>query len=71
MEGKIWQNSTEKKLTLQDWTPMLSSKGFDRMIQDWIQVVEKGALANKTIDRNIATHQLAERIYQKIRDKIK
>lgn len=71
VEGKIWQNSTEQKLTLQDWTPMLSSKGFDRMIQDWIQVVEKGALASKTIDRNIATHQLAECIYQKIRDKIK
>lgn len=66
VEGKIWQNNTEQKLSLKDWTPMLTSKGFDHMIQDWISVVEKGKLATTTVDRNIASHQLAERIYQKI-----
>lgn len=66
VEGKIWQNNTEQKLSLKDWTPMLTSKGFDHMIQDWINVVEKGKLATATVDRNIASHQLAERIYQKI-----
>ncbi|MDD9155305.1 Gfo/Idh/MocA family oxidoreductase [Aliivibrio sp. S4TY2] len=71
VEGKIWHNSTEQKLSLKDWTPMLTSKGFENMIQDWISVVEKGKLATTTVDRNIASHQLAERIYQKILGKYK
>lgn len=71
VEGKIWHNSTEQKLCLKDWTPMLTSKGFDHMIQDWISVVEKGKLATTTVDRNIASHQLAECIYQKILGKYK
>jgi virulence factor len=71
VEGKIWHKNTEEKLNLKDWTPMLTSKGFDAMIKDWISVVEKGNVADTVIDRNIASHQLAERIYQKVRNQIK
>ncbi len=70
-EGKVWKNSSEQKLNLKDWTPMLASKGFDNMLKDWITVIEKGSMATHVIDRNIASHQLAERIYQKIRNQIK
>ncbi|MGR6859458.1 Gfo/Idh/MocA family protein [Aliivibrio salmonicida] len=70
-EGRVWKNSVEQKLSLKDWTPMLASKGFDHMLQDWIAVIEKGSVASSIIERNIASHQLAERIYQKIRNQIK
>ncbi|WCP69214.1 Gfo/Idh/MocA family oxidoreductase [Vibrio tubiashii] len=62
VEGRVWQQSQESKLVLKDWTPMLASKGFDCMIQDWLDIVKVGKLATETISRNIASHQLAEHL---------
>jgi virulence factor len=45
---------------------MLTSKGFTGMIDDWLTVVEKGKLAELVVERNLATHQLAELICHKI-----
>ncbi|MGY3572642.1 Gfo/Idh/MocA family protein [Vibrio paucivorans] len=66
MEGAHWHNSTEQKLSLKDWTPMLASKGFHAMLLDWFSVVESGKVAEHIIDRNIASHKLAEAICEKI-----
>ncbi len=71
VEGRQWKDSTEQKLVLKDWTPMLTSKGFEAMIKDWIRVVEKGKLSTATADRNLASHQLAEAVYQKIHSQLK
>ncbi|WP_423840942.1 Gfo/Idh/MocA family oxidoreductase [Vibrio mytili] len=66
VEGKLWQGNQEQKLSLKDWTPMLTSKGFHTMLLDWFKVIESGKMASNVIERNIATHQLAEAICNKI-----
>lgn len=45
---------------------MLTSKGFHGMLLDWFSVIESGKLGNTVVDRNIASHQLAEAICQQI-----
>ncbi len=65
-EGKLWHENQEQKLSLKDWTPMLSSKGFHDMLLDWIAVIESGKMANNIVERNIASHQLAEAICQQV-----
>lgn len=66
VEGKVSESSSETKIALKDWTPMLTSKGFEAMIHDWIGVVSAGKVSQSIIDRNIATHQLAEAVYEKV-----
>ena len=64
--GKCWQDNQESVIALPDWTPMLTSKGFTAMIEDWLSVVVSGKLAQSVVERNLASHQLAEAICQKI-----
>ncbi|EGR2797964.1 Gfo/Idh/MocA family oxidoreductase [Vibrio navarrensis] len=66
VQGTLWQQGQQNKLNLADWTPMLASKGFANMIEDWIGVIEQGRVPDAVIERNIASHQLAEAICQKI-----
>lgn len=65
-EGKHWYQGQERTLSLKDWTPMLTSKGFTAMIEDWIRVVNSGKLDSAIVTRNLSSHQLAEALYQKI-----
>ncbi|WP_367989251.1 Gfo/Idh/MocA family protein [Vibrio sp. NTOU-M3] len=64
--GCEWQQNTKRQLALKDWTPMLTSKGFDTMIHDWIRVVEQGKLAQSVMERNIASHRLAESVFERV-----
>lgn len=66
VSGKRWQDNQESVIALPDWTPMLTGKGFTPMIDDWLSVVENGKLEGAVVERNLATHQLAELICQKI-----
>lgn len=66
MSGHRWAENRHQTLTLKDWTPMLESKGFTHMIQDWLKVIEAGSLCPSVIERNIASHQLAEALCGKI-----
>lgn len=63
-QGKMWCNNQESRVALKDWTPMLASKGFEAMVKDWFQVAAKGKLASNIMERNLASHQLAEAICQ-------
>jgi len=65
-EGKKWQKNQQTVLRLKDWTSMLTSKGFTAMITDWLDVVAVGKLDLTIIKRNLASHQLAEALCQKI-----
>ncbi len=65
-EGKLWHENQEQKISLKDWTPMLSSKGFHNMLLDWFEVIESGKMASSIVERNIASHQLAEAICLRI-----
>ncbi|GAK82830.1 oxidoreductase Gfo/Idh/MocA family [Vibrio ponticus] len=60
----------EIKLVQKDWTPMLKGKGFYAMVEDWFNVVKANKLDSKVIARNLASHQLAELLYQKIRQEM-
>lgn len=62
VEGKLWQDNREQMLSLKDWTPMLASKGFHAMLLDWLDVIQSGKIASEVVQRNIASHQLAEAI---------
>lgn len=66
VSGTRWANNQQTSLSLKDWTPMLESKGFAHMIKDWISVVEKGSISTSVIERNLASHQLAEAVCNKI-----
>ncbi|MGP8305734.1 Gfo/Idh/MocA family protein [Vibrio sp. YIC-376] len=70
VEGKLHNENQEHKLSLKDWTPMLTSKGFHNMLLDWIGVIESGKMANHIVERNIASHQLAEAICRQIEQTI-
>ncbi|WP_336932074.1 Gfo/Idh/MocA family protein [Vibrio cholerae] len=65
-QGKMWRDNQESRVALKDWTPMLASKGFDAMVQDWLQVAAAGKLPTHIIERNLASHQLAEAICQRL-----
>lgn len=65
-QGYRWRENEQVRLSLKDWTPMLASKGFDAMIADWLAVVSSGKLDSDVVCRNIASHQLADSLYQKL-----
>lgn len=70
VSGRVWQASSESQVALKDWTPMLTSKGFEAMLNDWLHVVESGKLDSQVVHRNIASHQLAEKLVQKLAAKV-
>ncbi len=70
VSGRCLQDNQETIIRLQDWIPMLNTKGFSAMIEDWISVVKAGKLKQSVVDRNLASHQLAEAVCQKIQTSI-
>jgi len=64
--GKLLENKQTSIIQLEDWTPMLTAKGFAGMIDDWIAVIQTGKLKQSVIERNLSTHQLAEAVCQKV-----
>lgn len=40
MEGTLWQDDNAQQLQTKDWMPMLATKGFDNMVQEWLGVVK-------------------------------
>ncbi|WP_346838076.1 Gfo/Idh/MocA family oxidoreductase [Microbulbifer sp. SAOS-129_SWC] len=65
-EGRSWCGGNEARLVLPDWTPMLASKGFSAMLDDWFGVIASGQLDARTVARNLASHQLAESLCENI-----
>ena len=53
-----------------DWVPMLQGKGFHGMMDHWIKVIRSNKLDSLIIERNLATHQLADILYQKVSKKL-
>ncbi|WP_028863429.1 Gfo/Idh/MocA family protein [Psychromonas aquimarina] len=70
VSGRCLQDNQETIIRLQDWIPMLDAKGFCSMIEDWISVVKAGKLKQAVVERNLASHQLAEAVCQKIQSSI-
>jgi virulence factor len=66
VKGVKFQDNASSIIQLPDWTTMLASKGFEAMIEDWCQVIESGQMPAEVIDRNVASHWLAEHICQTI-----
>ncbi len=60
------KTSWEQLVRLPDLIPMLASKGFNAMIEHWLEVVSKGKLADDILERSLRTHLLAETIYQQV-----
>ncbi len=50
---------------------MLTNKGFHSMLLDWFNVVQSGKVATEIVQRNIASHQLAEAICQHIEQSVR
>ncbi|GAM54088.1 oxidoreductase [Vibrio ishigakensis] len=66
VSGKYLQNNSVQQLNLKDWTPMLASKGFHSMMTDWLQVVDSNHIDSSVIERNIASHRLADNICRRL-----
>lgn len=71
VQGRIWQQGQESTLMLKDWVPMLETKGFGNMIDDWLKVAQSGKLDSQIVSRNIASHQLAESLVSYLEKKNK
>lgn len=67
VSGTHWKNNETLTISLADWTPMLASKGFVDMINDWLQVIESGVMASEVIDRNLNSHLLAEALCHQLK----
>ncbi|GEA52143.1 oxidoreductase [Vibrio inusitatus NBRC 102082] len=70
VSGKCWEENHEMNISLKDWTPMLESKGFHHMMADWIEVVRTGRLETNIIDRNIASHRLADALCEHVTQQV-
>ncbi len=66
MNGALTQNGNTSSISTTDWMPMLETKGFHAMVEDWIAVVKRGELAHSVSERNLASHLLAEAICQRL-----
>lgn len=66
MEGTLWQDDNAQQLQTKDWMPMLATKGFDNMVQEWLGVVKTGHMPSALVDRNIASHLLADALCQHV-----
>lgn len=66
VQGQTWSERSEQCCKLPDWTPMLASKGFDAMINDWLDVVRSNHMADGVIDRNLSTHRVADELAQEL-----
>ncbi len=49
ISGKCLQDKQTSLIQLEDWTPMLTAKGFADMIDDWLSVVQSGKLKQSVI----------------------
>jgi len=71
VEGNHWQDDVERKIKLADWTPMLTSKGFDGMTKHWLSVIKSGKQELAYTQRNLHSHFLTELIAQRVSQSIK
>lgn len=62
VSGERYQGNNVDQLQLKDWTPMLASKGFHGMFDEWKQVVTAGKLDTKLIERNLSSHRIAQKL---------
>ncbi|WP_394149394.1 Gfo/Idh/MocA family protein [Vibrio maritimus] len=62
VSGQCYQNNLVEQVQLKDWTPMLASKGFHNMFDEWKDVVSSGKIPLKLIERNLSTHRIAQKL---------
>lgn len=62
VSGECYQDNRTTQLQLKDWTPMLASKGFHNMFEQWKQVVATGQMDTKLIERNLSSHRIAQKL---------
>ncbi|GEA60045.1 Gfo/Idh/MocA family protein [Vibrio comitans] len=70
VSGTCWKENQAMSISLKDWTPMLESKGFHHMMADWIEVVKSGRIKTNIIERNIASHRLADALCEHIAQQV-
>ncbi|MFA0340225.1 Gfo/Idh/MocA family protein [Vibrio breoganii] len=70
VSGKCWKENQETNVSLKDWTPMLESKGFHHMMTHWLEVVSSGRIDTDIIERNIASHRLADALCEQITQQV-
>ncbi|WP_112480404.1 Gfo/Idh/MocA family protein [Vibrio variabilis] len=62
VNGECYQDNCTTQIQLKDWTPMLASKGFHGMFEQWKQVVATGKMDTKLIERNLSSHRIAQKL---------
>lgn len=65
-DGLLLKNEERHILKQEDWTPMLTSKGFDGMLIDWINIVTENKISSKMINRNLSTHKICQHIFEHV-----
>lgn len=62
VSGECYRDNLTTQIQLKDWTPMLASKGFHSMFEQWKQVVTTGKMDTKLIERNLSSHRIAQKL---------
>ncbi|WP_087024125.1 Gfo/Idh/MocA family protein [Thaumasiovibrio subtropicus] len=66
LSGTVYEQGAATQVQTPDWMPMLETKGFHGMLDEWKAVIQTGSVDSRQIARNLASHQLAEAICRKL-----
>jgi len=62
----IHQDKNETKLGADDWDPMLHKRGFERIIEDFLQSLESGTASQISKSHTLLSHKICDEVVQKL-----
>ena len=66
MDSKILINNVEENKSFKDWDTILYRRGFENIINEFINSVKLGVQASPTIEDALKTHKICDEILKKI-----
>lgn len=65
-ESMVHQNKNRIKHSIDDWESTLHKRGFEQIIQDFLQAVESGKQPMITKEEALLTHKICEEVVEKL-----
>ena len=66
MDSKVLINNVEENKSFKDWDTILYRRGFENIINEFINSVKLGVQASPTIEDALKTHKICDEILKKI-----
>ncbi|WP_460292660.1 Gfo/Idh/MocA family protein [Clostridium tertium] len=68
MDSKVLINNVEENKSFKDWDTILYRRGFENIINEFINSVKLGVQASPTIEDALKTHKICDEILKKINE---